>query len=149
MPEDRWINLPRPVSKKYGVLNTMKLPNPCLLCAALLVVLLMTAGCSAPAIPGISPATTVPTTQPTVSATCGMENCHGVAIQCGPKPVDFCTAVFEEGDQCRQYASCQDVAGSCQPVYESRFEKCKNCVEMCASQYSTSPMLMADCQQKC
>ena len=118
-------------------------------CAALLVILLVTAGCSAPAIPGLSPATTQPTPPPALPATCGIEDCHGTDITCGPNPVDFCTAVFEPGDQCRQFASCQVIEGTCQPVYENRFAKCKNCVEMCASQYLNSPMLMADCQQKC
>ena len=118
--------------------------------AALLGILVLASGCTTPAIPGVTaPATTPAPTPELTPVACGMENCHGTEILCGSHPVDVCTAVFSPGDQCRKYASCQVVSGTCQPVYEAPFEKCKNCIEMCASQYKDSPMLMSDCEQKC
>lgn len=139
----------------FGRRNTSKEPHMkpitlVLLMAAFSGMFVFAAGCTTPAIPGITTPTASPTPTPEETlVVCGMENCHGTEIQCGSNPVDVCTAVFSPGDQCRKYASCQVISGTCQPVYEAPFERCKNCIEMCASQYKDSPMLMSDCEQKC
>lgn len=79
--------------------------------------------------------TTVPdTTQPRVdmvSEECGMENCHGLDITCGPNIPEVCTEMYALGDFCREYASCEIVDGKCQLVKSPEFDQCKACVDEC------------------
>jgi hypothetical protein len=42
---------------------------------------------------------------------CGMENCHGLNISCGPKVPEFCTEIYELGDFCREFVRCEIVQG--------------------------------------
>ncbi|MEN6443878.1 MAG: hypothetical protein WC391_06455 [Methanoregula sp.] len=117
---------------------------------ALAVILVCAAGCTVPSPlspPAVTPAPTA--TLPVTDTVCGVENCHGLEIQCGPHPAEVCTAMFAAGDQCRRFAHCSIVQGSCQPVYEPPFEQCRNCVRTCISQYNASPVQMMECQQNC
>jgi hypothetical protein len=71
--------------------------------------------------------------QPIMSGveTCGVENCHGLEVSCGPNLPLVCTEVYQVGDRCRQYASCQIVGGNCSLVPGKEFNDCKTCVEAC------------------
>lgn len=62
---------------------------------------------------------------------CGLENCHGLELSCGPNAPEVCTEVYQLGDFCRQYASCQVVDGECQLDISAEFDLCKACVEDC------------------
>jgi hypothetical protein len=63
--------------------------------------------------------------------TCGVENCHGLEVSCGSNLPLVCTETYQEGDRCRQYASCQIVGGNCALVIGKEFNDCKTCVEAC------------------
>jgi len=93
-------------------------------------------------------ATTAPSEVPTVAA-CGIENCHGLTVTCGPNIATSCSNDMDAGDRCRQYASCQVVSGSCQLVTELKFNKCVSCVQMCKSSYYNNPNMLYDCSQQC
>ncbi len=70
-------------------------------------------------------------TPTTASQVCEIENCHGLDIECGSNPPDFCTMEYQLGDFCRQFAKCEIVDGKCQFVSSPDFEQCKTCVEQC------------------
>ncbi len=78
---------------------------------------------------------------------CGVENCHGLQVLCGPDPVEVCTEEYALGDGCRPLANCQIVSGSCQLVDLGGFEKCRNCVESCL--LLDDPILAFDCERTC
>lgn len=123
--------------------------------AALVVIALFFAGCT-------SQNTAVQTTQTTVATpettapvaaqttiVCGVENCHGVTVQCGSNPVDTCTSEIDSGDRCRKYATCQVVDNVCQVVTQTPYEKCKACIKSCSDSYFNNPNMLVDCSQKC
>lgn len=64
---------------------------------------------------------------------CGVENCHGMDVLCGPNVPQACTENYQVGDRCRQYASCQIVGGDCSLVAGDLFDACKRCVGECLS----------------
>jgi hypothetical protein len=78
---------------------------------------------------------------------CGIENCHGLTISCGPNVPEACTAMYALGDFCREFAQCQVVDGSCQFVPSTRFQSCKGCVEDC--QKSKDPLRAFECEHQC
>ena len=47
---------------------------------------------------------------------CGIENCHGLNITCGPNIPEVCTENYMLGDCCRRYASCEIIEGECKLV---------------------------------
>jgi hypothetical protein len=120
----------------------------------LTAVVILCAGCTSTSQPAAAVTTeptataTVPTAVPTI-AVCGIENCHGLTVQCGPNPATACPNDMNAGDRCRQYASCQVVSGSCQLVTESKFTKCVNCVEECQKSFINNPNQIQDCSQTC
>ncbi len=83
------------------------------------------------------------------SEKCGMENCHGLNITCGPKIPEICTMVYEPGDNCRQYASCQIINKKCQLVKSQKFEECKSCTEECKKNFENDPLRFSECESKC
>jgi hypothetical protein len=93
-------------------------------------------------------ATVVPTEVPTLVA-CGIENCHGLTVTCGPNTATSCTSIMDPGDRCRKYASCQVTSGSCQLVTDPKFDKCVNCVEECQKSFINNPNQVSDCSQSC
>ena len=46
------------------------------------------------------------TPAPTLSPICEFTSCHGLNLNCGPNPPQACTADYQLGDKCRQYAFC-------------------------------------------
>lgn len=92
--------------------------------------------------------TAAPTEMPTLAA-CGIQTCNGLAVTCGPNVVTTCPNALNPGNQCLQYATCQDVSGSCQLATESRYDKCVNCVEACQNSFPNNPNQVLDCSQSC
>ncbi len=77
---------------------------------------------------------------------CGMENCHGLDIKCGPNIPDACTAIYKLGDFCRQFASCEIINGECQLVKSTEFDECKACVDECDK---PTELKAFDCELDC
>lgn len=81
---------------------------------------------------------------------CGVENCHGLDITCGPNPVLMCTEEYLIGDKCRKYVTCGIVQGECTKMEDPQFIKCKSCVEECINKYSAdSSMRIFECESLC
>ncbi len=115
-----------------------------LLLAAALLAILLAGGCTAPQQGGTP---TVPTVTVTgAGPRCGFTNCHGLDPACGTNPPEACTAIYEIGDKCRQYAYCTDAGGSCTLVTTTDFDTCKRCVESCGGA-DTGEILL--CEEKC
>jgi hypothetical protein len=79
---------------------------------------------------------------------CGMQNCHGLEISCGPNPVEMCDMMYQMGDNCRQYARCETIEGECRLIKDSKFEECKKCVEECLEKNS-DPADQFSCESGC
>lgn len=62
---------------------------------------------------------------------CGIENCHGLDIQCGPNIAEQCTMMYGFGDRCRAFAQCQIIDGRCGLVESKEFKACVDCVKAC------------------
>lgn len=80
---------------------------------------------------------------------CGIENCHGLDIKCGPNIPEACTAMYTSGDICRSFASCETVKGKCQLVESPAFDKCKACVEFCLEGFMDDPVGLSQCESEC
>ena len=86
---------------------------------------------------------------PNEEGKCGIENCHGLDITCGPNIPNVCTEIYMIGDGCRQYAKCEIINGKCQLVQNKKFEDCKSCVEKCSEDFSNDPIKLSQCAYKC
>jgi hypothetical protein len=82
-------------------------------------------------------------------AACGIQNCHGMEISCGPKVVEMCTMQYMLGDKCRSLASCQNINGSCAVVKQEGYTKCVSCVEECNRTNGNDPVKAFDCESRC
>ncbi|MFA5962268.1 MAG: hypothetical protein WC848_06315 [Parcubacteria group bacterium] len=96
-----------------------------------------------------NPDTNQPVNPPQVSGKCGMENCHGLDITCGPNTSAACDSMYAFGDNCRQYASCQTINGECKLQKTAKFDTCKSCVEKCAKTFPNDSMKNAECESNC
>jgi hypothetical protein len=85
----------------------------------------------------------------TPSGECGIENCHGLDISCGPNIPDVCTMIYEQGDNCRQFADCQIIDGQCSLKESLRFENCKSCVEKCEKDFKDDQVKFFECESRC
>ncbi|MEN6610722.1 MAG: hypothetical protein ABFC24_07760 [Methanoregulaceae archaeon] len=114
--------------------------------AGILFLALLTAGCTSQSQSGGAPtnATTIPT-QAAVSV-CGFTSCHGLDLACGSNPPQVCTAMYQLGDKCRQYAYCSNTGGSCMLVTTTEYEKCKSCIEHCGGADTNEIFL---CEETC
>jgi hypothetical protein len=80
---------------------------------------------------------------------CQLETCHGLDITCGSNPPDACTAMYQIGDKCLQYAQCGIRNDTCGQVENKSFVQCKTCVQNCAEKnMDTSEKLFA-CESTC
>jgi hypothetical protein len=95
----------------------------------------------------ILPDPTNPDTPPT-SDDCGIANCHGLDIACG-KPVEMCTAIYQLGDKCRNFAQCGKVNGKCQQIENPQFTACKACVQKCEQDFVNQPDKAFMCESEC
>jgi hypothetical protein len=80
---------------------------------------------------------------------CGVENCHGMDLNCGPNVPEACDAMYMLGDKCRQYAWCEVVEGQCSLVENKTFETCKSCVNECAQDNPNDPVALFQCESNC
>lgn len=90
-----------------------------------------------------------PSLPPQTSLKCGIENCHGLDITCGPNIAEVCTEIYMAGDNCRRYASCQITNGQCKLEKTQKFDNCKACVEKCEIDDKDNPMEFFQCESKC
>ena len=86
---------------------------------------------------------------PQISRKCGIENCHGLDIACGPNIPEACTFIYMAGDNCRQFASCQTVEGQCRLESSSKFDSCKACVEKCEQDFQNDQIKFFKCESRC
>jgi len=86
---------------------------------------------------------------PQISEKCGIENCHGLDITCGPNVADVCTEIYMAGDNCRRYANCQTIDGQCVLEKTPKFDSCKSCVEKCGIDYKDNQIEFFQCESKC
>jgi hypothetical protein len=105
---------------------------------------LLAAGCTAPSQSGAAPPGV--TVTPAVPLTCGLTSCHGLDLACGRDPPQVCTAMYQLGDKCRQYAYCSDASGTCTLVRTTAFDTCKSCIERCGGADATE---LLTCEEKC
>jgi hypothetical protein len=80
---------------------------------------------------------------------CGVENCHGLEITCGPNIPEICDTMGALSDNCRQYAHCQVIGEECQLVKDTKFDECKSCIEKCEKDFINDPIKVFDCGGKC
>lgn len=79
---------------------------------------------------------------------CGIEQCHGLDISCGPNVPDMCTEIYMLGDFCRQYASCETINKNCELVKYPKFDECKTCVEKCEKDFDDLVEAF-QCEEEC
>lgn len=81
---------------------------------------------------------------------CALETCHGMDIECGDKPPEACTMMYQIGDKCLQYAQCGILNGKCQQIENSDFNRCVTCVQSCMDTYATdSSTRLFECENNC
>jgi len=90
-----------------------------------------------------------PSDQGVSNPQCGIENCHGLDITCGANVPERCTALYQLGDRCRQFASCGIIDGSCGLVKSAEFDECKSCVDKCAEDFKDDVIQNSNCESKC
>lgn len=86
---------------------------------------------------------------PQTSQPCGIENCHGMDVTCGPNPVEACTEEYRIGDKCRSHATCTVNAGSCGVKKDSEYDSCVSCVTLCQKQHEIDPEGLFSCESEC
>lgn len=80
---------------------------------------------------------------------CALETCHGLEISCGPNPAGICTAMYQIGDNCLQYARCGIQNGKCLQIENAQFTKCKSCVLKCMNDHNNDNSNRFECESKC
>lgn len=80
---------------------------------------------------------------------CGIENCHGLDIQCGPKIAEICTEMYAFGDRCRVYAHCGMDKGKCVLLDSEQFQLCNACVKACEEKHKDNVVDAFSCESKC
>jgi len=80
---------------------------------------------------------------------CGIENCHGLDIQCGPKIAEICTEMYALGDRCRVYARCGMDNGECKLLESGQFQLCYACVKACEEKHKDNIVDAFSCESKC
>jgi len=79
---------------------------------------------------------------------CGIENCHGMQINCSTSPAENCTEEYQIGDKCRKYAKCEMQEGKCVFVNSAEFNSCVMCVNQCIDLYN-DPLNQFTCEANC
>jgi hypothetical protein len=122
------------------------------MCIAVLALLISGCISSPPGgiIPPASPTGETPvaetTPAPTLSPICEFTSCHGPDLACGPNPPEVCTAVYQLGDKCRQYAFCSRANDTCHLVTTPQFDTCRSCIGKCGG---ADPAEILLCEEKC
>lgn len=84
-----------------------------------------------------------------ISGECGMEQCHGLDITCGPNVPEMCDTMYQVADGCRQYARCEKIGGKCQLVKEPEFDQCRLCIEGCSRDFRDDVLAASQCESEC
>lgn len=84
-----------------------------------------------------------------LDTSCRVQNCHGLDIVCGFGGEAMCTMMYQLGDKCRQYASCEKVDGTCRQKANPKFDTCKACVQNCEKKYPDDPSQAFTCEASC
>jgi len=118
---------------------------------ALLVILVIGAGCTAPSTgnPQATPLPVTPAVTVPAGSSCGLTTCHGLDLACGPDAPQVCTMEYRLGDKCRQYARCDSSGGTCRLVTDPQFASCKSCVEQCAAKAGSNGQAAFECEATC
>jgi|GEM_PF-1486295 len=82
-----------------------------------------------------------------VGDACGVTTCHGLDITCGDARNLACTEMYQVGDGCLQFASCEEVKGKCVQAYSEEFTQCKTCVQNCINRFDGDSQF--DCESSC
>jgi len=113
----------------------------------IVVLTMLIAGCVTPLtsgpVPPVSPVVTTITVSPSA---CGFTSCHGLNLACGTNPPEVCTAIYQIGDKCRQYAYCSANGSTCSLVTTPEFTACKDCIEKCGGADAAE---ILTCEEKC
>jgi len=118
-----------------------------LMCVIVLTASLLVSGCTAD-FTGGTPVTITPGNPDRPD--CGLTPCHGLELTCGPDIPEVCTAVYQLGDKCRQFAHCDvDSNGTCQIVTTPEFDTCTSCVQNCLNEFRTDPPKSFACEETC
>jgi len=112
----------------------------------IVAVVIIAAGCTSPQGGGVPPVSPTATGTLAVPSACGFTSCHGLSLACGTNPPQVCTALYQIGDKCRQYASCSDAGGGCHLITTPQFDSCRSCVERCGG---GDPAEILGCEEKC
>lgn len=107
---------------------------------------LLVAGCTAPSQGSETPGNTTPVPTSVSLSGCGFTSCHGLDLACGSNPPQVCTAMYQLGDKCRQYAYCSNAGNSCTLVTTPEYDKCKSCIEHCGGADTNEIFL---CEENC
>ena len=130
------------------------------ICGLLIVAALIAAGCTLTSGGKVTPTpvqtpnpTPIPTTAPAETpgpSACGFSTCHGSDLACSTNAPQICTAMYQIGDKCRRYASCDTSGGSCTLVTSNpKFATCKACAEHCQIQAGADSLAAMTCEEKC
>ena len=97
----------------------------------------------------VEPGTNNPIFPSPVSKKCGIENCHGLDITCGPNVSEACDAMYAAGDNCRQFARCQLNGSRCELQESPKLNACRECVKACEEKYKNNQMVFFECESQC
>ncbi|MFA5828829.1 MAG: hypothetical protein WC841_05750 [Candidatus Shapirobacteria bacterium] len=88
---------------------------------------------------------------PALSERCGLQDCHGLDVTCGPDVPEVCDLMYQIGDNCRQYALCGKVSGECRLQASPKFDACKSCVQTCEQNFqnTSDPAKVFECESTC
>ena len=140
-----------------SVMTTMRSPTAISLACIVLLAAILLAGCT---LPGSKPASTpaaTPTPAPettaapvaTATLSCGLMQCHGIDVTCGPNPPQACTTQYKLGDRCRKYLHCESRGGTCVLVKDAGFSSCKTCTDECDMAAGPDLDEAQRCEEKC
>lgn len=80
---------------------------------------------------------------------CRVQTCHGLEVKCGVGGPGMCTAMYQAGDKCLQYAECETTQGQCRHKTNAKFDACKSCVLKCEKENPNSPAGAMNCESRC
>ncbi len=123
----------------------MKIPHVIAAATCILVLGVLISGCTSPQ-PGGIVLTESPMITTASALSCGFTSCHGLDLACSPNPPQVCTAIYQLGDKCRQYAYCSTNGSSCALVRTPQFDTCKSCTDKCGG---ADPAGKFSCEEKC
>ena len=124
------------------------------MCVIVLVASLLVSGCTTGFPDGNPNATTVPVIvtprKSRQARTAGSLPATAWISHADRQIPEVCTAVYQLGDKCRQFANCTiDSKGTCRMVTIPEFDACKSCVLICLNESRNDPSKSFACEEKC